>query len=172
MWNRRPDGHCLGHFAYACSRAGFLSTCNWKRCIQNEIPCFIRTPHARRQVAPPSVFPELTATDTERALHYLLMRTNGYIGYSERRLIGHSFYRRNFLRKCCATCREKWRRAASRTEKSDKPTASFFWASGAAFSWDVSTVKWMSDQPALWTAGIYTNNLGRELERNYTPSYT
>jgi hypothetical protein len=43
------------------------------------------------------------------------------IAYSERRLIGHSFYRRNFLRKSCATCREKCRRTAPRTEKSDKP---------------------------------------------------
>jgi hypothetical protein len=40
-----------------------------------------------------------------------------YIGCSERRLIGHSFYRPNFLRKSCATCREKCRRAAPRTEK-------------------------------------------------------
>jgi hypothetical protein len=39
------------------------------------------------------------------------------IGRSERRLIGHSYYRRNFLRKRCATCRP----AAPRTEKSDKP---------------------------------------------------
>jgi hypothetical protein len=45
----------------------------------------------------------------------------GYTGCSERRLIGHSFYRRNFLRKSCATCREKCRRAASRPDKSDKP---------------------------------------------------
>jgi hypothetical protein len=30
------------------------------------------------------------------------------------------FYRRNFLRKSCASCREKCRRAAPRTEKSDK----------------------------------------------------
>jgi hypothetical protein len=44
-----------------------------------------------------------------------------YIGCSECRLIEHSFYRRNFLRKSCATCREKYRRAAPRTEKSDKP---------------------------------------------------
>jgi hypothetical protein len=41
--------------------------------------------------------------------------------YSERRLFGHSFYRRNFLRKSCATCREKCRRMAPRTEKTDKP---------------------------------------------------
>jgi hypothetical protein len=43
------------------------------------------------------------------------------IGRSERRLIGHSFYLGNFLRKSCATCREKCRRAAQRTEKPDKP---------------------------------------------------
>jgi hypothetical protein len=43
------------------------------------------------------------------------------IGCSERRLIGHPFYRRKFLRKSCATCREKCRRAAPLTEKSDKP---------------------------------------------------
>jgi hypothetical protein len=43
------------------------------------------------------------------------------IGCSERRLIGHSFYRWNFLRKSCATCREKCRSMASRAEKSDKP---------------------------------------------------
>jgi hypothetical protein len=43
------------------------------------------------------------------------------IGCSERRLIGHSFYRWNFLRKSCATYREKCRRTAPRTEKSDKP---------------------------------------------------
>jgi hypothetical protein len=47
--------------------------------------------------------------------------SSAYIGCSERRLTGHSFYRRNFLRKSCATCREKCRRAALRTEKSDKP---------------------------------------------------
>jgi hypothetical protein len=40
------------------------------------------------------------------------------IGCSERRMTGHWFYRRNFLRKSCATCREKCRRTASRTEKS------------------------------------------------------
>jgi hypothetical protein len=39
------------------------------------------------------------------------------IGCSERRLIGHSFYRRNFLRKSCPACRH----TAARTEKSDKP---------------------------------------------------
>jgi hypothetical protein len=33
---------------------------------------------------------------------------------------GHSFYLRNFLRKSCATCREKWRRAATSTEKYNK----------------------------------------------------
>jgi hypothetical protein len=38
-------------------------------------------------------------------------------------LIGHSFHRRNFLRKSCATFREKCRRAAPRTVKSDKPAA-------------------------------------------------
>jgi hypothetical protein len=43
-----------------------------------------------------------------------------YIGCSERRLIGHSFYHRNFLRKSSATRQEKCRRAAPRTEKSDK----------------------------------------------------
>jgi hypothetical protein len=43
-----------------------------------------------------------------------------FIGCSERRLIGHSFYRRNFLRKSFATCREKCRHAAPRSEKSDK----------------------------------------------------
>jgi hypothetical protein len=43
------------------------------------------------------------------------------IGYSERRLIEHSFHRRNFMRKSCATCREKCCHAAPRTEKSDKP---------------------------------------------------
>jgi hypothetical protein len=42
------------------------------------------------------------------------------IGCSERRLIGHSFYRLNFLQKSCATCREKCRRVAPRIEKSDK----------------------------------------------------
>jgi hypothetical protein len=44
-----------------------------------------------------------------------------YIGCSERRLIGHSFYRQSLLRKSCATCREKCRRTAPHTEKSDKP---------------------------------------------------
>jgi hypothetical protein len=44
-----------------------------------------------------------------------------YTGCSERRLIGHSFYRRNFLRKSYSTWREKCGRAAPRTEKSDKP---------------------------------------------------
>jgi hypothetical protein len=43
------------------------------------------------------------------------------IGCSERRLIGHSIYRRNFQRKSCATCREKCPRAAPRTAKSHKP---------------------------------------------------
>jgi hypothetical protein len=57
-----------------------------------------------------------------------------YIGCSERRLIEHSFYRRNFLLKCCVIYREKCRRAAPRTEKSDKPAAAFFSASGAALS--------------------------------------
>jgi hypothetical protein len=51
------------------------------------------------------------------ALFWKFRRT----GCSERRLIGHSFYRRNFLRKSCATCREKCHRAGPRTEKSDKP---------------------------------------------------
>jgi hypothetical protein len=60
--------------------------------------------------------------------------TKTYIGCSERRLIGHLFYRRNFLRKCCSTCREKFRRAAPCTEKSDKPAAAFFLASGVALS--------------------------------------
>jgi hypothetical protein len=42
----------------------------------------------------------------------------GYVRCSERRLIGHSFYRGNFLRNSCATCREKKsRRAAPRTDK-------------------------------------------------------
>jgi hypothetical protein len=44
-----------------------------------------------------------------------------YIGCSERRLIGHSFYRQSFLRKSWATCREKYHRAAPRTKKSNKP---------------------------------------------------
>jgi hypothetical protein len=43
-----------------------------------------------------------------------------YTGCSERRLIGHSLYCRNFFRKSCATCWVKYRRAASRTEKSDR----------------------------------------------------
>jgi hypothetical protein len=64
--------------------------------------------------------------------HYSSKRNN--IECSERMLIGHSFYRRNFLRKCCATCREKCRRAAPRTVKSDKPAAAFFSASGEALS--------------------------------------
>jgi hypothetical protein len=55
-------------------------------------------------------------------------------GRSDRRLIGHSFYRWNFLRKSCAICREKCRRAAPRTEKSDKTAAEFVTASGAAIS--------------------------------------
>jgi hypothetical protein len=44
-----------------------------------------------------------------------------FIRCSERRLIGHSFHRRNLLRKSFATCREKCRRAAPRTDKFDKP---------------------------------------------------
>jgi hypothetical protein len=56
------------------------------------------------------------------------------IGCSERSLIGHSFYRWNFLRKSCTIRREKCRRAAPRTEKPDKPEAAFFSASGAALS--------------------------------------
>jgi hypothetical protein len=44
-----------------------------------------------------------------------------YIGCSERRLIGHSFYSRNFLPKSCTTCWEKCCCAAPCTEKSDKP---------------------------------------------------
>jgi hypothetical protein len=51
----------------------------------------------------------------------LVLRTWNDIGCSECRLIGLSFYRRNFLRKNCATCREKCRHAASHTDKSDKP---------------------------------------------------
>jgi hypothetical protein len=46
---------------------------------------------------------------------------SNYIRCSERRLIGNLFYRRNFLRKRSATCREKCRCAAPHTEKSDKP---------------------------------------------------
>jgi hypothetical protein len=53
--------------------------------------------------------------------HENLMIVSVYIGCSERRLIGHSFYRQNLLRKSCATYREKFRRAAPRTEKSDMP---------------------------------------------------
>jgi hypothetical protein len=76
---------------------------------------------------------------------------------SERRLIGHSFYHRIFLRKSCAACREKYRRAAPPTEKSDKPAAAFFSASGAALSLEVPTVKWMSNQLALWTPSIFSS---------------
>jgi hypothetical protein len=43
------------------------------------------------------------------------------IGCSEHRLIGCSFYRWNFLRKSCATCREKCHFTTPHTEKSDKP---------------------------------------------------
>jgi hypothetical protein len=39
-----------------------------------------------------------------------------YRGYSDRRLIEHSFYRLNSLRKSCATCWEKCRSAAPHTE--------------------------------------------------------
>jgi hypothetical protein len=52
---------------------------------------------------------------------FIGLRVYKYIGCSERRLIGHSFYCRNPLRKSCATYGEKCRRAAPRTEKSDKP---------------------------------------------------
>jgi hypothetical protein len=82
--------------------------------------------------------------------------TDYNIGCSERRLIWHSFYRWNFPRKSCATCREKSCSAASRTEKSDKPKAAFFSASGAALLQEVPKVNWMSNQPALWTPGIFS----------------
>jgi hypothetical protein len=59
---------------------------------------------------------------------------NIYVGCSERKLIGHSFYHRNFLRKCCAIFRENCRCAVPRTEKFDKPAEAFFSASGAALS--------------------------------------
>jgi hypothetical protein len=45
-----------------------------------------------------------------------------HIMCSERRLIGHSLYTRNFLRKSCVTCRDKCRRAAPRTKKSEDCT--------------------------------------------------
>jgi hypothetical protein len=48
-----------------------------------------------------------------------------YIGCCERRLIGHSFYLRNFLRKSCGTCQEKWRRSHIRLVMT--------WCRGAAF---------------------------------------
>jgi hypothetical protein len=80
-------------------------------------------------------------TTIYQGLSYYTTVYNSYTGCSERRLIGHSFYRRNFLRKCCATCQEKCRRAAPRTEKSDKPAAAFFSGSGAALSQEVPTVK-------------------------------
>jgi hypothetical protein len=37
---------------------------------------------------------------------YMLFCNYEYTECSERRLIAHSFYLRNFLRKSCATCRE------------------------------------------------------------------
>jgi hypothetical protein len=43
-------------------------------------------------------------------IHHKLYFNLTCIGCSERRLIGHTFYRRNFLRKSCATCRGKCRR--------------------------------------------------------------
>jgi hypothetical protein len=75
------------------------------------------------------------------------------VGCSEHRLIGHSFYRRNFLRKSCATCREKCRRRLIRLRSTWSRATAFFSASGAALSQEVPTVKWMSSQPALWTPG-------------------
>jgi hypothetical protein len=44
--------------------------------------------------------------------------------------------------------------AAPCTEKFDKLAAAFFPASGAALSWEVQTVKWMSNQAALRTPYI------------------
>jgi hypothetical protein len=59
-----------------------------------------------------------TILGTKQVIHTDLLHNSGC---SERRLIEHSFYRRNFLRKSCPTNRERCRRAAPCTEKSDKP---------------------------------------------------
>jgi hypothetical protein len=70
-------------------------------------------------------------------------------GCSESSLIGHSFYRRNFLRTSCATCREKRRRRLIRLLSTRCRAATFFSACSAALSQEVPTVKCMSNQPVL-----------------------
>jgi hypothetical protein len=49
---------------------------------------------------------------------------------SERRLIWHSFYRRNLLRKRCATCQEKFHSRLIRLFSAWCRAAAFFWKSG------------------------------------------
>jgi hypothetical protein len=75
---------------------------------------------------------------------------------TQRRLIGHSFYRGNFLRKSCVTCREKCRRRLMRLLSTWCRAVAFFSASGSALSQEVPTVKWMSNQPVLWTSYIFS----------------
>jgi hypothetical protein len=59
--------------------------------------------------------------------------------------------RRKFLRKRCATCLEKSRRRLIRLLSTCCRKAAFFSASGAALSQEVPTLKWLSNQTALWT---------------------
>jgi hypothetical protein len=90
-------------------------------------------------------------------------------GCSERRLTRHSFYSRNFLRKSCATCRENSRRGLITLLSTWCRAVAFFSASGRALSREVPTVKWMSNQPALWTpCTILYNFLKREFPLHYT----
>jgi hypothetical protein len=79
----------------------FAPTGNWTPAVQP-----VARPYTDLAIPAPSGSPKTRWSD------HLFVN----IGCSERRLIGHSFYRRNFLRKSCSTCR-----TAPRTEKSDKP---------------------------------------------------
>jgi hypothetical protein len=81
----------------------------------------------------------------------VILKINCNTGCSERRLIGHSFYRRKFRRKRCATCWEKCRHRLIGLLSTWCHTAAFYSASGAALSQEVPTVNWMSNWPALWT---------------------
>jgi hypothetical protein len=80
------------------------------------------------------LYPPVTVWPIYTPMHRVPFLSPPTTGCSERKLIGLSFYRRNFLRKSCATCREKYRRRLIRLLSPWCSAAALFSASGAELS--------------------------------------
>jgi hypothetical protein len=125
MWQDFRFSWTLQTHITMCKRS--LIVCTWRLCLHKGPPHSARM---RTIMTAAAIFANRTYfVDMPRVCVCVYICT----GCSEHRLIGRSFYRRNFLRKSCATCWEKFY-AAPCTEKSDKHVVAFFLASDRALS--------------------------------------